>query len=162
MRYLKDRHEIAMSINSHKTPVVRIDLADADEYGLVSGKVLIDNGTFRDGFPYYVHTKICAYVDERKFSFHSHGTVLTDSFSFRDMEELLGYANAPIVKKDSDVILAIVDSRDKTVYKPIVLHTSNRVDPYCMTPLTFADTDNDATPYLLAAGCDLTRWTKGE
>lgn len=155
MKMLNTKQEIASTINSHTLPVVRLDLADADAYGIKSQKVLIDNGTFRDGFPYLVHAEIRAYRDERKFTFSSFCCCLTNSFSYHDMEEILVYANAPIIKKDSDVIIAIVDSKNKTVYKPIILHTGKYINPHCSTPLDFADTDNDATIYLAAAGCKL-------
>ena len=43
MKMLNTKQEIAVAINMHEMPVVRIDLADADEYGIKSQKVLIDN-----------------------------------------------------------------------------------------------------------------------
>lgn len=109
MKMLETKQEIAIAINMHEMPVVRIDLADADEYGIKSQKVLIDNGKFRRLNP-------------------------TDP----DMPYL---------------VLAIVDSRRKVAYKPIILHTRNRVDPNCQVPLGFTDEDNDATEYIRAAGC---------
>ena len=51
------------------------------------------------------------------------------------------------------MVLAIVDSRRKIAYKPLILHTRNRVDPNCQVPLGFTDEDNDATEYIRAAGC---------
>ena len=159
MKMLKTKQEIAVAINMHEMPVVRIDLADADEYGIKSQKVLIDNGKFRrlnptdPDMPYLVRAEIRAFVDERKFTFASYGCCLSNTFGYHDMEELLDYANAPIIKRDSDVVLAIVDSRRKIAYKPIILHTRNRVDPNCQVPLGFTDEDNDATEYIRAAGC---------
>lgn len=49
MKFITERTEIAQTINFHKMPVVKMDLANKTEYGLVSEKVNIDNGTFRDG-----------------------------------------------------------------------------------------------------------------
>ena len=155
MKILNTNQEIATAINSHKTTVVRIDLADADDYGLVSQPVLIDNGTFRDGFPYLIRSEVRAFTDERKFKFHSGCAYLSDSFGYHDMEELLTYANAPIVKPDSDVILAIVDSKNRQFYKPIIMHTANRINAHCSTPLSFVDEHNNATVFLIAAGCEL-------
>lgn len=159
MKMLKTKQEIAVAINMHQMPVVRIDLADADEYGIKSQKVLIDNGKFRrlnptdPDMPYLVRAEIRAFVDEKKFTFASYGCCLSNTFGYHDMEELLDYANAPIIKRDSDVVLAIVDSRRKIAYKPIILHTGNRVDPNCQVPLGFIDEDNDAAEYIRAAGC---------
>lgn len=159
MKTLETKQEIAIAINMHEMPVVRIDLADADEYGIKSQKVLIDNGKFRrlnptdPDMPYLVRAEIRAFIDEKKFTFASYGCCLSNTFDYHDMEELLDYANAPIIKRDSDVVLAIVDSRRKVAYKPIILHTRNRVDPNCQVPLGFTDEDNDATEYIRAAGC---------
>lgn len=47
MKMLNTPQEIAVAINMHEMPVVRIDFADADEYGIKSQKVLIDNGKFK-------------------------------------------------------------------------------------------------------------------
>lgn len=141
MKMLETKQEIAIAINMHQMPVVRIDLADADEYGIKSQKVLIDNGKFRrlnptdPDMPYLVRAEIRAFVDEKKFTFASYGCCLSNTFGYHDMEELLDYANAPIIKRDCDVVLAIVDSRRKVAYKPIILHTRNRVDPNCQVPL---------------------------
>ena len=141
MKILKERSEIAVAINGHKMPVIVIDFADTDDYGLKSKKVLIDNGTHRDGFPYYIRAELRAYADETKFKFHSGGTFISSSFSYYDMAEMLEYRNAPIIKTDEDVIISIIDSKKKQVYYPIILHTSNRINQHCSTPLTFVDED---------------------
>ena len=159
MKMLKTPQEIAVAINMHKMPVVRIDLADADEYGIKSQKVLIDNGKFRrlkptdPDMPDLLPAEIRAYVDEKKFTFTSRGCCLSNMFSYYDMEELLDYANAPIIKADSDVVLAIVDSRRKILYSPIILHTGKHIDPHGHTPIEFIDKGNDATDYIRDAGC---------
>lgn len=148
MKTLKDRREIANEINVKRTTTVRIDLADADEYGLKSQKVLIDNGTFRDGTPYLVKAEIRAYSDEMKFTFSGFSTCLSNSFGYSDIEEMVELANAPVIKPDSDVVLVFVNSKNRKAYAPCVLHTSKRVDPNCSTPLTFTDEDNSAVGYM--------------
>lgn len=154
MRTLTERTEIARAINEHKMPVISIDLADADEYGLVSQKVLIDNGTFDDGFPYYIRSEVRAYRDDRKFKFKQGPVGISASFSYSDMKEMLDYRNAPIVKPDEDVILAFIDSKNGVAYCPIILHTYKYVDPNCTVPLVFSD-DFDTRPFLRLAGLDI-------
>lgn len=148
MKTLKDKREIANEINVKRTTTVRIDLADADEYGLKSQKVLIDNGTFNNGHPYLIKAEIVAYYDQMKFTFSRFCTCLSDSFGYSDIEEMAELANAPIVKTDSDVVLVFVNSKKREAYAPCVLHTSKRVDPHCTTPLTFTDEDNSAVGYM--------------
>lgn len=162
MKFLNERTEIATAINGHKMPVITIDLANADDYGLKSEKVLIDNGFFRDGFPYYIHAELRAYADETKFKFSSGCVGISNSFSYYDMKEMLEYRNAPIVKADEDIIIAIIDSNKKQMYKPIILHTSKRIDAHCSTPLTFIDDDYTTIPYMIYAGVDVSRWMKKE
>lgn len=99
MKTLETKQEIAIAINMHEMPVVRIDLADADEYGIKSQKVLIDNGKFRrlnptdPDMPYLVRAEIRAFVDEKKFTFASYGCCLSNTFGYHDMEELAEFFN---------------------------------------------------------------------
>ena len=78
MKMLNTPQEIAVAINMHQMPVVRLDLADADEYGIKSQKVLIDNGKFKrlkptdPDMPYLVRAEIRAFVDKKKFTLASH------------------------------------------------------------------------------------------
>ena len=155
MRLLTERTEIAKAINGHDLPVITIDLADADDYGLKSQKVLIDNGTFKDGFPYYIRSEIRAYADEEKFKFSQGGTCLKASFGYYDMVEMLEYRNAPIVKVDQDVIISIIDSNKKVAYNPMILHTTKRIDAHCSTPLEFVDNDYSTIPFLVLAGVEI-------
>ena len=137
-----------MAMNYDQLPTVRIDLADADEYGLKSQTVRIDNGHFSDGMPYYIKAEIRVYCDEQKFTFSSFGACLDNSFGYYDMEEMMTFANAPIIKPDSDVLICVVNSETREVYKPCILHTSAKVAKHCSTPLTFTDTNNWAFPYM--------------
>lgn len=155
MRIVTDTKKFAPIINFKKMPVIEIDFADADEYGIVSKPVNIDAGKFRDGEPHYVRSHVRAYCDEKKFTFSSYGDCIHAGFGYEDMNEILQYANAPIVHADEDVMIAIVDSKNRKAYAPIVMHTGKRVEKFCSTPLTFVDEDNDATAYLLTAGVKL-------
>lgn len=159
MRLLKERTEIAKAINGHKMPVITIDLADSDEFGLVSKKVLIDNGTFNDGFPYYIKSEVRAYSDESKFRFSQGCACLSAQFTYYDMAEMLEYRNAPIVKPDEDVIIAVIDSIKRVAYAPMVMHTSKRIDPNCSTPLTFSDDNYSTLSLLKDAGVELSMFS---
>lgn len=54
MKFLETRTEIAKAINFKQYPTIRIDVSKTDDYGIVGTHVLIDNGTFRTGEPYFV------------------------------------------------------------------------------------------------------------
>ena len=66
MKFLETRTEIAKAINFKQYPTIRIDVSKTDDYGIVGTHVLIDNGTFRTGEPYY--TPISPTTTWRKFS----------------------------------------------------------------------------------------------
>lgn len=136
MKFLETRTEIAKAINFKQYPTIRIDVSETDDYGIVGTHVLIDNGTFRTGEPYYVRATIRAFRDEGCLAFKSYGSCLHADFTYSDMEEMLDYANVPVVKPDQEILVCLVDSVKRLVYKPVVLKTGAWVDPHCQTPLT--------------------------
>lgn len=135
MKFLENRTEIAKAINFKKYPVIRIDVSETDDYGIVGTKVLIDNGTFRTGEPYYVRATIRAYSDEGYLKFHSYGTCLKAEFTYLDMEKILSYANVPVIKAGQEILVCLVDSVKRVAYKPVVLKTGDRIGPHCASPL---------------------------
>ena len=91
-----------------------------------------------------LRAELRAYNDENSFVFRANGVYISDSFGYSHMEEMLACANAPVVKPDSDVVIAIVDSRQSGLFKPIVLHTSKKVSPHTTHPISF---DEDSEEY---------------
>lgn len=153
MRMLKDRRDMALAVNFGKYPVLKIDLADTDDYGLKGCRVRIDAGTFMDGEPYIIGATIRAYRDECKLTTISDGCVLTNDFTYHDYTDMVERAQAPLIKPDQEVVVAIYDSRTRMAYAPVVVRTSPRVSRHCSVPISFEDAD--MTPYLIAAGCEL-------
>jgi hypothetical protein len=150
MKLLKDKHELAMAINFGKYPVLKIDLADSDDYGLKGCKIRIDAGTFKDGMPFFIHATIRAYRDECKLTTSQGATCLSNSFTYSDYTDMVEFAQAPLIKADQDVVVAVYDSSKRMPHAAFIVHTGKTVSKFCSTPLTFEDAD--MTPYLLAAG----------
>lgn len=144
MKFLTDRHDIAKAINFKQYPVIRINLEDKDEYGIKGTKVCIDNGKFRDGSPYYLHATIRSYYGESGLHITQGGACLHASFGYSDIKEMLEWANAPIIKPDQD-ILVVMDMPSIRMANCVILHTSDRIDPHCSTPLRIVDSENDPT-----------------
>lgn len=96
MKFLETRTEIAKAINFKQYPTIRIDVSKTDDYGIVGTHVLIDNGTFRTGEPYFVRATIRAFRDEGYLKFKSYGSCLHADFTYFDMEKMLDYANVPV------------------------------------------------------------------
>ena len=155
MKLLKDKHEMAMAMNFGKYPVLKIDLADSDDYGLKGCKVRIDAGTFKDGEPYTIKATLRVYRDECKLTTSSACVVLTNSFTYNDYEEMVEYAQAPLIKPDQEVVVAVYDSKKRIPYAAFITRTTKHVSRHCSTPIGFVDTD--MTPYLLAAGCKIVK-----
>lgn len=139
-KFYTDRTEIAKAINGRKMPVVTIDLVEADEYGLKSEPVVIDFGTFDDGFPWMKKAKIRMYADEKKFTFSAGGACITNDFGYSDVMDMLEVRNAPVIKPDEDVLIVVKDSVNRECYI-FELHTTKRVNKHCSTPLGFEDGD---------------------
>ncbi|MFR2945830.1 MAG: hypothetical protein ACLTL5_02570 [Oscillospiraceae bacterium] len=150
MKLLKDRQAMAMACNFGRYPVLKIDLADSDEYGLKGCRIRIDAGEFRDGSPYIIGATIRAYYDEHVLTTSSDVCCLTNDFTYRDYIDTVERAQAPLIGPDQDVVIAIYDSRTRLAFAPAIVHTAPRVSRQCSTPLSFVDAD--MTPYLRAAG----------
>ena len=135
MKFLETRTEIAKAINFKQYPTIRIDVSQIDDYGIVGTRVLIDNGKFRTGEPYYIQATIRAYRDEGFLVFNQYGSCLHASFTYSDMEKILDYANVPVIKAGQEILVCLVDSAKRLVYKPVLLKTGDRIDPNCSKPL---------------------------
>ena len=139
MKKLTTRTEIAQAINFKQYPTITIDLSKRDDYGIAGAPVVIDNGKFSSGEPYYIHATLRAYNDEKNLTFSAGSSYLSDSFSYSDMEEILTYANAPVVKPDQEILICLIDSEKRQAYNPLVVRTSKRVNAHCSTPLTLTE-----------------------
>lgn len=150
MKLLKDRAEFAKAINFGKYPVLKIDLADSDDYGLKGCNVRIDAGTYRTGERHFVRAKLRVYRDEKRLTTSAGCVCLHADFTYSDYVEDVENAMAPIIHADEDVVVAVYDSRREIPYAAMIVHTGKRVDSHCSTPLDFEDADMAA--YLNAAG----------
>lgn len=139
MKTLTERTENAPAINFKKYPVVTIDVSKRDDYGIVGCPVCIDAGLFRSGEPHYVKATCRVYRDEQKLTFTSGCVGLSADFGYRDIEEMLEYANVPIIRPDAEMLVVIIDSAKRIAYSPVVVRTGSRVDPHCQTPISLAE-----------------------
>jgi len=148
MKKLTDRTEIAKALNFGKYPVLTIDLAKCDEYGLKGSPCRIDFGQFRDGSKWYERAEIRVYKDERKLTFSGFCDCLSSSYSYHDFEEDMKFAIAPIVKPDSEIAVSVFDSNRREAYGVFIVETGN-INKHCSTPLTCKDAD--MTNYVIMA-----------
>lgn len=105
MKCINERHELAMAMNFGKYPVLSIDLADSDDYGLKGCKVRIDAGTFKDGTPYIITADLRVYRDECKLTTSADPCGLHADFTYSDYTGMVANAQAPLIKADQDVVI---------------------------------------------------------
>ena len=146
MKLLKDRQELAAAMNFGRYPVLRIDLADADDYGLKGCRVRIDAGTFRSGDPYIIDAVLRVYNDEKKLTTTCFGACLADSFSYQDYHDMVEKAMAPLIRPDQDVVIAFYHSKAQKAMAAMIVRTGKSVSRGCACPLSFEDVD--MSPYL--------------
>lgn len=139
MKRLTERAEIASAINFKKYPVVTIDVSKRDAYGIIGCPVCVDAGFFRSGEPYYIKAMCRVYSDERVLTFTSGCVGLSADFGYRDIEEMLEYANVPIIRADAEVLVVIIDSEQRLACCPVIVRTEKRVNPHCSTPISFVE-----------------------
>lgn len=135
MKKLTERTEIAKAINFNQYPVIKIDLADKDEYGIKGVKVRIDNGTFKSGEPYFIRATIRAYNDEKVLTTSAGGSSLTKDIGYHDYMEMTEYATAPIIKTNQEILIFLYNSETREIYQPTIIKTGERIDEFCITPL---------------------------
>ena len=151
MKLLKDRRELAMAINFGRYPVLKIDLADSDDYGLKGCKVRIDAGKFKHtDDPFFIEAELRVYRDEKKLTTSSGGTILKNDFTYHDYVHMVDRAQAPLIGPDQEVVVAVYDSRTSTAFAAILVRTAPKVAKFCSTPLEFEDVD--MTSFLKMAG----------
>ena len=148
MKNLTDRQEIAEALNFGKYPVLKIDIADCDWYGLKGSICRIDMGEFFDGSKFYERAQLCVYKDERKLSFSSFGCALTANVSYADFMEYVETAMSPIIKPDSEFVVVIYDSKRSEVYKVYVVQTG-KTHRHCQQPIYVEPVD--MTNYVVMA-----------
>lgn len=130
MKKLTGRAEIAKAINFGKYPVIKIDLADRDEYGVKGTKVNIDFGG-----EYFIRAEIRSYNDTKYLTTNQGSTTLKANLGYGDYIQMLEYANAPTIKADQEIVIVMINSEKKEVYAPVIIKTGKRIDKFCSTPL---------------------------
>ncbi len=136
MEILRESKQFCPVINFREMLVVHIDIASRDEYGPKGAPVLINNGYFKNsGNRYLIRAELRAYNDNDYFQFVQYATGISSSFTYHDMEEVLRYANAPVIEPGKKFLLVVTDSAKRRVFNPVVLKAGENIAPHCFTPL---------------------------
>lgn len=130
MKRLTERTEIARAMNFGEYPVIKIDLADRDDYGIKGTKVRIDFGAGR-----FIRATMRAYSDDKVLTLVQGPTCLTAEVTYRDYLEMADYAVAPIIKPDQEIVIFLYDSEKGEVHAPAIIKTGERINTFCITPM---------------------------
>lgn len=140
MEIIKSRTEIAQALNFGKYPVLKIDLSECDEHGLNGSKCRIDMGTFNDGTRWLEPAQINVYRDEKVLHFSAWGCCLSKDFTYHDFEEDLENSMTPIIKAESEFIVAVLDSKYREVYALYKVETGHTIR-HCTKPISCEKVD---------------------
>lgn len=146
MKYLTDRHEIAMAMNFGKYPVLYIDVETpkdgySDFYKGQDVRVAWDDPRERykdmtcEGNLYY---------SEGKFAISNNAGGLTAGFGREDVIEMHHWANTPLVHKGQTVIV-IKDRPKQRVCHVEVMKISDRINIHCSTVAHLVEVEEDET-----------------
>lgn len=130
MKKLSERKEIGKAINFGEYPVIKIDLAEKDDFGIKGTKVRFDIGK-----DYYARGFIRAYKDKGVLVTYLNSTMIKNGYSYNDYLEDIEYANAPIIKEKQEILICLYDSSSKLVFNPVLIYTGDKMDRFCLEPL---------------------------
>lgn len=130
MKKLTARTEIAKALNFQKYPVIPIDLAQTDEYGVIGTKVRVDFGG-----DYTIRATVRAYSDEKKLVVVSKNVCVANKITYTDIMEDVEYANVPIIKADQEIVVVMYNSKRKEIYAIDIIKTGSRIDRHCLEPI---------------------------
>ena len=124
------RQGFAYICNSRKYPVVKIDLEAEQKYDdyKTFGKIRVLKPHRNNDL---VVTSEIEWEKGEGFSLGGHGTCITSSFSFNDMEQLVEDANLPAVREGDIIALAITFKSIK--HMNLALYRVGKVDIHCTT-----------------------------
>ena len=144
MKYLTDRHEIALAMNFRKYPVLRIkmdepkdgynDLYEGDTVEVATPSARYPDSRERGNL-------ICS---EGKYEILTYGCGLDASFGYRDMMEMLEWAQAPLLHANETVIV-IEDYPEHRTCKVHVMRVPAKISKFTTPCCTLEEVEDDWT-----------------
>lgn len=120
MKTYKTREEIAKAINfKNDLVVITIDVADTIVIGeqVCGYKGCLVNQDF--GGEFYFEGHINYLKDTKKVSVDYYGTMLSASFGFHDIMNMIARRNAPVIKNGCKALLVCYNSKTEKCLSPV-------------------------------------------
>ena len=147
MKYLTDRHEIAMAMNFGKYPVLHINLENRpfsdirpDSDYATGDTVRVDWGEKQGSRYEGMATRGELYIENGRYGIGYHGCCLHKAFGYTDVIEDMHNAQTPLVRAGQEVVL-VEDWPSKKECTVRMMKISDRIDKNCQTVCTLEDVD---------------------
>jgi hypothetical protein len=136
MKILTDRKDIAKALNFGKYPVLTYNLDTNKGSTAVATKESTNYGTMRYKCTLY-RDKITE--GDGIFYLMTHASIISSHVSIHAYIRDAEYANAPVIKSDTEVAILLYSEKTDIAYVQIV--KSGRVDPSYSSATTFTDVE---------------------
>ena len=153
MKFLRDRKEIAKAINIDQIPVITMDISKCmDGYdNCYEGSRINLEGAHRGKYAdLLTHCTARMYGDEKGNECHDepwmYKTIdlcprtccLHDSFSLRDVDEMVDWSHAPKAKAN-DLVIVYFRAQNEGYIR--LMRIGSHIDPFCITATTLEDVE---------------------
>lgn len=153
MKWLTDRKEIAKAINIDRIPVITMNIRkcmDGYENCYEGSRINLEGAHKGKYADLLTHCTARMYGDENGNERHDapwtyvrihlspRTTYLHDSFSLRDVDEMVDWSNAPKAKAN-DLVIVYFRGEDRGYIR--LMKIGSRIDPFCTTAVMLEDVE---------------------
>ena len=144
MRYLTDKKEIAAALNFGKYPVLTINRENnpyavnrPDSDYAIGCRVRV---AWDKADPKYagMTTHGHLYYENGRLAISKDASIMTNSFGYEDVMEMVAEANTPVVHKGQEVVV-VEEWASKRECAVRIMKVSNKIDTLCQTVATLQD-----------------------
>ena len=135
MKFLSSQKDIAEALNFGKYPVLKIDLSKCDGCGLIGSQCRIDIGVSPKGDRILQASTLRASISTKEIYFMPETCGITSDYEYFDFVNSVNAASSPIAKPNSQIAVAVFDSKARQRYGVCIVDTGNasRHSYPCMT-----------------------------
>lgn len=143
MNIITERHEIGITMNFGKYPVIGLDMSNTyEDWDFIIGSKVRVAWDRKDPKWEGMASRCELVVSRGKYKLNSHGCCLSADFSVDDFIEDVENANAPLVHRDQIVAVAHYSKSIGTKFVRM-MKVSSRIDTQCMTVATLEDLNDE-------------------
>ena len=144
MKFITERHEVALTLNFGKYPVLHINRENRPYESSTYARgdrcrVAWDSADKRyEGMT--THGQL--YFDDGKYCISGEGAMLSAEFGYFDVMEMVREANAPVVHRGQTVVV-VEDWPSKKTCRVRMMRVPDHISIHCMTVAVLEDLDEE-------------------